>query len=184
MRMFVAVRPPEPVLDSLEAFVEPRREVDSALRWTRPESWHITLSFMAAVADRDLDALIERLSEAAGATRGFELGLTGAGSFPNPDKAKLLWTGVSGQVDELTRLAGHIRSACTRSGVEIAGGEYRPHLTLARIRRPVNVTRWLRTFELYQSEPWPVDAVVLYESQLGGGPHQYRAVEEFRLARA
>ena len=52
MRMFVAVRPPEPVLDDLADYVEPRRDVDSPLRWSRPEQWHVTLAFLPSVTDR------------------------------------------------------------------------------------------------------------------------------------
>ena len=150
MRMFVAVRPPKPVLEDLERFVEPRRDSDSAMRWTRPQAWHLTLAFMAEVADRQLDGLVERLSDTATAT-GFELSLAGAGAFPNPGRAKVMWTGVDGDVAQLAQLAGKVRSACSRSGVAVEGGEFRPHLTLARLARPMDVTRWLRIFELYRS---------------------------------
>ncbi|HEX2904082.1 MAG TPA: RNA 2',3'-cyclic phosphodiesterase [Jatrophihabitans sp.] len=181
MRMFVAVRPPEPVLESLAAFVEPRRSEESALRWTEPESWHITLAFMADVPDADLDELLERLSDTAAAATGFELSLADAGAFPNPNRAKLLWTGVAGAVPLLAHLAANVRSACNRAGITTAGGDYRPHLTLARIGRPLNVTRWLQVFALYRSEPWLVRELVLYESSPGGGTHRYRPVAEFPL---
>ena len=181
MRMFVAVRPPKPVLADLERYVEPRRDSDFTMRWTRPQSWHLTLAFLAEVADRQLDELVERLSDTATGVAGFELSLAGAGAFPNPARAKLLWAGVDGEVARLAALAGKVRSACSRSGVAVEGGQFRPHLTLARLNRPLDVTRWLRIFELYRSAPWPVAELVLYQSHLGGGPARYQVIEEFPL---
>jgi 2'-5' RNA ligase len=182
MRMFVAVRPPEQVLDDLAGYVEPRRDVDSPLRWTRPEQWHITLAFLPSVADRQLDGLVERLAETTAGRSTFQLALAGAGAFPNPARAKLLWAGLGGDLEPLGRLAGAIRSAAGRSGTHVEGGEFRPHLTLARIGRPLDVTRWLRVFALYASAGWQVEDVVLYHSQLGNGPARYTAVERFPLS--
>ncbi|MFL6161691.1 MAG: RNA 2',3'-cyclic phosphodiesterase [Jatrophihabitantaceae bacterium] len=181
MRMFVAVRPPEQVLDDLADYVEPRRDVDSPLRWSRPEQWHITLAFLPSVADHQRDGLIERLAETAVSRPPFQLGLAGAGAYPNPARARVLWAGVKGDLDPLARLAGNLRSAAGRSGTHVEGGEFQPHLTLARIGRPLEVTRWLRVFDLYASASWLVEEVVLYHSQLGGGPARYTAVERFPL---
>lgn len=181
MRMFVAVRPPDSIVDDLDRFSEPRREADSPLRWSRPESWHITLAFLPAVADADLDELVERLGETAAAAGPFTLELTGSGAFPNPARAKLLWQGVGGGVERLAHLAGNVRSACGRAGTQVEGGPYRPHLTLARIGRPLDVTRWLPIFQSYRSEPWTVDDIVLYESHLGAGPSRYEARAAFPL---
>jgi len=184
MRMFVAVRPPEEVIASLARFVEPRQDVESELRWTRPESWHITLAFLPDVAEAGLERLSERLGDTARAGLSLSLALAGSGSFPNPAKAKLLWVGVTGDTQALPQLAGNVRSAANRAGTQVEGGPYRPHLTLARIGRPQNVTRWLEIFDLYRSESWRVEDIVLYQSHLGAGPAQYQEIERFRLGRS
>ena len=48
MRLFVAVWPPDDVLDVLAAMDRP--QIDG-LRWTRREQWHITLRFLGEVGD-------------------------------------------------------------------------------------------------------------------------------------
>jgi len=184
MRMFVAVRPPEPVLADLADYVEPRRDVDSPLRWSHPEQWHVTLAFLPSVTDRVLDDLVERLAETATGRPPFELQLAGAGAFPNPGRAKVLWAGVGGDTAALTHLAGNLRSAAGRAGTHVDGGEFRPHVTLARIGRPLDVTRWLRVFDLYASASWQVTEVVLFHSRLGGGPARYTEVKRFSLGRS
>ena len=181
MRMFVAVQPPQQVLDDLAEFVEPRRDVDSPLRWSRPEQWHVTLAFLPAVTDRQLDGLIERLAETAGGRREFRLRLAGAGAFPDPGRARVLWAGLAGDLNDLSQLAGNLRSAANRSGTQVEGGDFRPHLTLARLGRPLDVTRWLRVFALYGSAEWQVAEALLFSSQLGNGPARHTVVERFPL---
>jgi 2'-5' RNA ligase len=181
MRMFVAVLPPLEVVEDLAEFVEPRQERDSPLRWSSQEQWHLTLAFLPAVADRDLDELVERLAEVAERRAEFELRLQGAGSFPNPAQGKVLWTGVAGDVDPLTRLSASSRSAAVRAGIEVDGSKFRPHVTLARASRPMELTRWLRVFDLYTGPSWQVEEIALVQSQLGHGGSRYHVHETFPL---
>ena len=50
---------------------------------------------------------------------------------------------------ELRRLATGARSAAAKAGCEVDGGRFHPHVTLARTRRPVQATRWLRVLDAY-----------------------------------
>lgn len=179
--MFVAVVPPLEVLEDLAEFVEPRKERDSPLRWSSDEQWHLTLAFLPSVADRDLDELVERLAETAGRRNPFELRLQGAGSFPNPAQGKVLWTGVAGDLEPLERLSASSRLAAVRAGTEVDAQKFRPHVTLARASRPVELTRWLRVFDLYTGPSWQVEDIALIQSQLGQGRPRYDVREVFPL---
>jgi 2'-5' RNA ligase len=185
MRMFVALLPPEQALTDLELFAEPRWEADGPLRWTDPTQWHVTLAFLPAVADADLDELCERLTETADRRAPFELQLFGAGTFPNPARAAVLWLGVHGDTERLSQLATGTRNAAARSGVEVDGSRFRPHLTLARVNRPIDVTRWLRIFDAYRGPVWSVSQLALVQSHLGQGPRgrpRYEVRDTFALA--
>ena len=46
LRIFVAVTPPDEVIEHLSDYLEPRHDVPSPLRWTPAEQWHLTLAFM------------------------------------------------------------------------------------------------------------------------------------------
>src|SRR5262245_7110964 len=188
MRMFVALTPPEPVTDDLEAFLAPRRESGPHLRWTAVEQWHLTLAFMADVSSRSLDDLVERLSRAAGRRTPLELSLAGGGSFPNPTRAKVLYAAVeTRQHEELRRLAVGTRAAANKAGADADGGKFRAHLTLARSGRPFEATRWLRVLDAYRGPTWLADEVALIESHLGEGPRKrprYEVVETFPVGRS
>jgi 2'-5' RNA ligase len=188
MRMFAAVVPPEEVLDGLEEFLAPRREAEQ-LRWTRPESWHLTLAFMADVPERSLDDLLERLGRAARRRTPFTLSLGGGGAFPGPSRAKVLYAGVDGApeaLEELRRLSVGARAAANRAGAPAAGAAFRAHLTLARSGRPIEATRWLRVLSEYRGAAFAVTDMVLVESHLGEGPGnrpRYDTVAAFPLGK-
>jgi 2'-5' RNA ligase len=187
-RMFVAAVPPEEVVADLDEFWAPRREA-GGFRWTPPEHWHVTLAFMGAVPDRALDDLAERLTRAGRKRRPMELQVGGGGAFPHPDRARVLYAGLSGSDDdlvELSRLATGARAAAGKAGAEVDGQRFHPHLTLARLGRPDNVTRWIRLLEAYAGPTWPLDEIALVASYLGEGPRRrprHEVVETFPLGR-
>jgi 2'-5' RNA ligase len=184
MRLFVAVVPPEEVLEDLASFVEPRQDVDSPLRWAAAESWHLTLAFMASVPERNVDQLTERLTRVAARRHPFNLQITGAGSFPNAARAKVLWAGVDGDTEHLGKLSVGARAAAAKSGIDVDGSKYRPHLTLARLTRPMDVSKWLRVFDGFSGPSWRVTEIELIESHLGQGPRgrpRYETVGTFGL---
>lgn len=188
MRMFAAVLPPDDVLEELEEFLAPRREA-SPFRWTLPESWHLTLAFCAKVPERSLEDLLERLGRAGHRRTPFSLTLTGGGAFPAPERARLLYAGVEATpeaLEELRRLATGARAAANKAGAPAAGAVFRPHLTLARLNRPVEATRWLRVLSTFRSREFEVTEMALVESHLGEGPGnrpRYEVVGIFPLGR-
>lgn len=169
MRMFMALPLPEAVKDHLSEFLEPRQEAGPDLRWSLPEQWHLTLAFLPEVADRHTDELLERLERAASRRKPLDLRLAGAGAFPHPASAKVLWAGVEHDGEELMRLAGGVRAAGSKSGIEVGGGRFHAHLTLARLSLPADVTRWLRVLDEYSGPAWQAREVQLIASYLGQG---------------
>jgi 2'-5' RNA ligase len=189
MRMFVALVPPDDAIEDLAEFLAPRQEAEPGFRWTTPEQWHLTLAFMAHVSDRHLDDLVARLERAAARRTAFPVRLAGGGAFPGPSRAKVLFAAVragdSGEhQEELRRLATGARAAATKAGASADGGRFHPHVTLARIGRPVEATRWLRVLDAYRGPAWQADDIALIESHLGEGPRnrpRYEVVRTFPL---
>ena len=180
-RMFVAVRPPEHVVEDLEEFLEPRHAA-ADFPFVRPVQWHLTLAFMASVSDRALAPPEERLADAAGRHATFVASLGGAGAFPDALRAKVLWLGLADGEEELTALAAHARTACEISGAPVDGQRFVPHLTLARVRRPIEGTRWLRVLDTYRGPTWTVDHVDLVASHLRDGRHpRHEVIATFPL---
>lgn len=181
-RLFLAVRPPEPVADELERFIGPRRDAEPALRWVQPEHWHLTLAFLGDVSADRTDRLIEHLQPVASGTAPFGLTLGGAGSFPHPGAAKALWLGVQQGGAELEALARRCRTAAARSDIHVEGGRFQPHLTVARSNRGIAARRWLELLDAFGTLAWQVADLVLIDSDLTRGGPRHRVAERFALA--
>ncbi len=184
--MFVAVVPPERVVEDLEEFLEPRREA-APFRWTLPEHFHLTLAFSPDVPDRAYDDLLARLDRAARKRTPMQARIAGGGAFPNAARARVLYAGVESDAEELRRAATGARAALAKAGAEVEGKRFRPHVTLARMGRPVEATKWVRLLEGYAGPQWPVEELALVASHLGEGPRRrprYEVVETFSLGRA
>jgi RNA 2',3'-cyclic 3'-phosphodiesterase len=166
VRLFVALLPPEPVLDELESALASHRDGWPGLCWTRRELWHVTLAFYGEVDDRAAGRLLPRLERAAARHPRRELSFAGAGAFPRPAAARTLWTGVSA---DLRRLADSCRAAGRREGV--AGDEherFHAHLTVARARHPIDLRPLVEELGAYQGTPWTAGEIHLVRSHLGG----------------
>jgi 2'-5' RNA ligase len=187
--MFVAVVPPEHVVEDLEEFLGPRREA-AAFRWSLPEHWHLTLAFAAAVPDRAHDDLLDRLVRAARKRRPMSVRLAGGGAFPHVGRARVLWGGVEtgpDDLEELRRTATGARAALAKAGADVDGQRFRAHVTLARMGRPVEATSWVRLLDAYRGPSWTIEEIALVASHLGEGPRRrprYEVVETFSLGRA
>ncbi|GAA5155513.1 RNA 2',3'-cyclic phosphodiesterase [Nocardioides marinquilinus] len=186
MRTFAALLPPDDVADDLDAFLDPRR-AHAPFRWTAPEQVHLTLAFMPAVPDRALDELVDALARTAARRPAFEARIAGGGAFPDPASARVLFAGLetddAGR-DTLDRLARGARDAAAHAGVEVDGQRFRPHLTVARLGRPAEVSNWVRLLDAYRGPVWRVDRLALVASHLGEGPRRrprYKVVAELPL---
>ena len=47
-----------------------------------------------------------------------------------------------------------------------------PHITIARLGRPQELSNWVRLLDTYAGPPWPVNEIELVASHLGEGPRR------------
>jgi len=176
IRLFAAVPVPEDIATALA-----RRQTGLAgARWRTAEQLHLTLRFFGEVREdvaRDLDA---ELSAVGG--EPFDIMLQGAGVFGEGHDLEAVWAGVADS-EPLRRLAKACESAARRAGIKPERRQYRPHVTLAYLRRPDpdKVAAWIQANNLLKSPPIRVDRFGLYSSFLASEGAQYRLEAEYAL---
>jgi 2'-5' RNA ligase len=173
VRIFAALVPPPDAVEHLDEFLAPRRAA-AEFRWTLADQFHVTLAFVEKAEDWRVDDYVERLGDGLAAVPVAAVRIAGPVTFPNPAAAKILAADLvaesEGADDVLRRLAGRARSAAVSSGLEVDGARFRPHVTLARLRHPVDVTKWVRLLETYVGPAWAAAEVEIVASHLGEGP--------------
>lgn len=166
MRLFVALTPPNEVVEALRVGTQELREYAPELRWTRPEQWHVTLAFLSDVGDDVVDELARRLGRAAARHPALALALAGGGRFGH----RVLWTGVRGDRDSLRRLADSTRAAARRSRLAVEDRPYRPHVTLARADGAVDLRPLVERLAPWHGPQWVASRLQLVRSHLGAAP--------------
>jgi 2'-5' RNA ligase len=174
-RCFVAL----PVGDELRAVVAAgvaawRERSDLAgLRWTEPESWHLTLAFLGAVDADAVPEIAEAVSDVAARSEPMTLAGGGLGAFPSSGRATVAWYGIVDRDGILDRLAHDLRAALGLDDAET----FRPHVTIARATgRPVD----LRAFLVGDAGPsmaFRATRLELMRSHLGRSPARYEVLE-------
>lgn len=167
MRLFVALTPPEEVIEDLRATTAELHSSAPELRWTRPEQWHVTLVFLGEVGNDLVSELARRLARAAGRHPPLSLCLGGSGRFGH----RVLWTRVQGDRDRLRRLAGSTAAAARRSHLPVEDRPYRPHLTLARATGETDLRPLVQRLACWQGSPWVATHLHLMRSHLGAAPN-------------
>jgi RNA 2',3'-cyclic 3'-phosphodiesterase len=174
-RLFVAIRPPEPIRDLLIDAMDDSPE----FRWQDEEQLHLTLRFIGEV-ERPVAA---DLADALGRIRAkrFELRVAGVGQFEQRNSGAL-WAGVEPK-QPLAALAAKVERACLVVGLEPERRAYHPHVTIARWkgRRKREVADFLDRNRGLVSEPFAVDAFTLFESRLSRHGAHYEAVGPYPL---
>ncbi len=174
MRVFVAIRPPAEVAAHLDDFLDVRRGA-AGFRWASPEHFHVTLAFLGDVADYQLDELTELLAAAAGRRTSFETRVCRGGAFPNVFAAKVLWAGLDLDAEarsHIDQLSASARGAGIQVGARPDGATFRPHITIARLGAPQEVSNWVRVLDTYTGPTWSVTEIELIASHLGEGPRK------------
>ena len=133
-RLFIALELPP---DVLKAIGRVQNDLKSALgsrslRWTRPEGIHLTLKFLGDVPTGQIDAIKAGMAQAASAGRPFELRALGLGCFPNLDRPRVLWAGLTGEIEPLRALQAAVEQQIAPLGFPAEARGFSPHLTLAR----------------------------------------------------
>lgn len=131
MRLFVGLPIPDPVQSDLRTLLNRLRPL-ADFRWTAIENLHVTMKFIGEFAEARVDELIGALSHVS-MPSPVEIAVRGLGWFPNPHHPRVFWAGVDGG-HSLRTLASAIDQATSRLGIATEERQFRPHLTLARLK--------------------------------------------------
>jgi len=133
----VAVELPEEIRDVLETQQNTLRSAmgraAGAVRWTRPESVHLTLQFLGDIPTGHVASISEVIADACAGAKPLGLTLDGIGAFPNLSRPRIVWVGMQGDIEPLRKIASRIAELLKPLGYK-PDKPFSPHITLGRIR--------------------------------------------------
>lgn len=179
MRLFIGIPLPSIVIDELAALSVRLQSADDGLRWSLPESWHITLQFLGNTTDDRRTCLTARLRDLRHAPIPIEL--EDLGFF---DGAGVFFAGVT-LLPGLVSLQQTVAAATLLCGFAPETRPYHPHITLARTRNKTGA-RALRTLKAHlRRQPtftrFTAHEFLLYESLPTPFGSRYEVRDRFPL---
>ena len=184
-RVFCAVEISEGVRAQLHDHVRRLREAvpDVAASWTRVENIHLTLKFFGNVAVDRVPNISAAAARAAKEFSSFPIGVGTTGVFPRPSRPQVLWIGVSDSTGKLSNLQQRLEEECEIEGFEKEDRAFKPHLTLARIRRPEGARRLAEAHLELQFDPAEItlSELIVFRSELSSQGSRYTAVSRHEL---
>jgi 2'-5' RNA ligase len=185
VRLFIAADLHPEVRGRLRAIQEELRPVPLPVRWVRPEGIHLTFKFLGEVPPAGRGAIETALKSAAdGGPRPFALEAAGVGTFPETGPPRVIWIGVRGSVEEAAKARRGIDAALEEIGYPPEQRDFRPHLTLGRVKGPGrgDWKGFLAGFAEAPAGGFEVRTIVLFESRLDSGGATYLPLAAFPLA--
>jgi len=175
-RLFTAIEIPQAMRTRLSLLRGPI----AGAKWVEPENMHITVRFAGDIDERTADELADLLADVS--IEPFAVSIAGAGAFGGRDP-RVLWAGVKAgpELDALYRANERVARAV---GLDPDARDFRPHVTLARMRgaRQVAVARFLAENGDLRLEPFTVTRFVLLSARPGSGGPPYAVEAAYALS--
>ena len=174
-RLFVALRPPEPIRDLLIDAMDDSPD----FRWQDDEQLHLTLRFVGEVERPLANDLADALARIRAAP--LQLRIAGVGRFEQRNSGAL-WAGVEPK-ELLATLAGKVERVCQSTGLAPERRAFFPHITIARWkgRKSREVADFLDRRRGLGSERFEVTEFILFESRLSRHGAHYEEVMQYTL---
>lgn len=184
IRAFIAISLPESVLQAMGQVQETLRRLGHGIRWVRKEGIHLTLKFLGNVdADRvkNIHMAMERASKG---TSPFVLTGDGIGVFPDHRRPRVIWIGLSGDLQVLFALQANLESQLKGLGFQKEKRPFKGHLTLGRVKGRLDATELTKALEglgSFQTDAFTVQSVALFQSTLRPRGAVYTKLAEVSL---
>ncbi|HEY0068673.1 MAG TPA: RNA 2',3'-cyclic phosphodiesterase [Chloroflexia bacterium] len=184
-RLFVAIELPPNIIQVIEGIQGQTREnlgeAAGLLRWSRPESIHITLQFLGEVPTARIPSITEALQQACATAVPFSLEVGGLGAFPNVRRPRVVWVGLGGETGAAADLASAVQGTLGSLGFK-QDKPFSPHMTIARAREgnaisrlaPLSRVLSLTGTVLPEQASFQVNGVSLMQSFMQSGGSVYK----------
>lgn len=184
LRLFIALPVPEPLRIVLSDWCSRSNTKLPFQSWVHKDDYHITLKFLGDSPSSRLPEISDSLAPSLKSSSPFSLAADSLGVFGPEQSPRILWAGLTGDLQALGNMQRQAESAMCRIGFTKEDQAYRPHITLARRYRgtsPFRIEGIADTLlPLLTRTGWQVDRVVLYRTHLKRKP-MYESLESYPI---
>lgn len=175
-RVFIGIPVDDKSQRQINELLEPVRKLRQDIRWEPESNRHLTLAFIGNRPGTEVDNLLQSFSEAYQQENHFNYRLSTLTRFPNPTgRIIALVEDPTGPLDRLFQIT---TTLLQRNNIELDLKEFRPHITLARIRKAKRVKT---NFDQQTDIKLNINKIAFYQSMPGESGSIYTVLKETRL---
>ena len=163
------------------------KQTGADVGWVAPTKIHLTILFLGHVFESQASALATATD---GITAGYQpcsLKVKGIGYFGRAQSPRVIWAGLTGDLQPLLALQREIAVAAKKTGIYTDDKPFHPHLTIGRGRSARNIGALLAVLETCRDMDFgtiTIDRVLLMKSELTPQGPIYTTLHESRLSAA
>lgn len=149
------------------------------------DNLHVTLMFLGDVDDNRLSDVCNLASSAVGRVRGCDFDVRGVKLVPPAGAPRMIWGCVDDPSAGLTRIYNELDAALLPLGLRREERQYRPHITLARIKHVRSLQEFRHAVAVLCDQdfgPARAGSVTLYSSLLTPSGPIYTPLGKFPLS--
>jgi 2'-5' RNA ligase len=177
IRSFLAFELPDEIKTIVTRVSEEIRKSSLAVRWVRPEFIHLTVVFMGDIESEQITPMGESLGAVCSQHSPFRISLKPMGCFPNTRNPRVIWLGLDGDLERMSRFRDDLQHALSPFGIKEEERAFRPHLTLGRFKKPgkrqTELDELLAKYKELSSPARTLSELVLFRSDLKPGGAVY-----------
>ncbi|HZZ72455.1 MAG TPA: RNA 2',3'-cyclic phosphodiesterase [Pirellulales bacterium] len=184
LRTFLAVELDLMVRKRALDLIKQLQATPAKVRWVAAENLHFTLQFLGEVAVEQTVRVCQALETALAPLVPFEIEVGGAGAFPSARAPRIVWLGLTRGQDAMRQLHTAIGQALEPFGFREENRQYRPHLTLGRVRGAQETDALgeaIAAQARFEAGSMFVDEVTLFSSDLHSNGPEYTVLAHVGL---
>lgn len=172
-RLFIAISIPDNIKHLFtNVLTNVTKDVYCPMTKVKENAMHITIAFLGDTDTNRIPELNSALNEIGLRHNKFSLTMDSLSCFPNERTPRTLLAKIGGEVDALTELYRDVVLTLDDLRLEYDRKQFKPHMTLARIRdgaTPIQLQALMKNYSSYtldKVEPFEVAEFKLFKSEL------------------
>jgi len=179
IRAFVAIEITPEIRERIEALQKRLGVRRARIRWVKPENIHLTLEFLGDITLETSKIVCLSLDSIAGLHMPLACEVRGLGYFGRRHAPKVIWAGISGDVEKLVQIQSALHLKLKADGIQTDEKPFVPHLTIARFRTHQYAEEIVESIESHNNDSlgsFDVKELVLFKSDLSSSGPTYTAL--------
>ena len=170
IRSFLAFELPPEIREQIRTVSTELQKTRMPVRWVKVDNIHLTIIFLGSVNEDAIDDIKEKVHIVVNKFSIFKTRLSGVGVFPNWRRPRVIWIGLNGEIEKLSRFRDDLQKELKALGLKEEKRPFSPHLTIGRFKGRLNQDdelKWIldRYYDI-SSDLHHLNELILFKSDL------------------